>query len=78
MWNGAVHLHIFMYTLMTYIYEYILSLHVFQPAPAPPKNKRAKKSDPIVEDSKKYDSSGVSSDEEPSNYEVMYIYIYNK
>ena len=58
-----------------YIHEYILSLNVFQPAPAPPKNKRAKKSDPIVEDSKKYDSSGVSSDEEPSNYEVMYIYI---
>ena len=59
-----------------------MSLNVFQPAPAPPKNKRAKKSDPIVEDSKKYDSSGVSSDEEPdeepSNYEVMYIYIYNK
>ena len=57
-------------------------LHVFQPAAAPPKSKRARQSDPIDEDSRRSDSSGVSSDEEPdeepSNYEVMYIYIYNK
>ena len=50
---------------------------MFQPAPAPPKNKRARKSDPIEEDSRRSDTSGVSSDEEPSNYEVMYIYIIN-
>ena len=52
---------------------------MFQPAAAPPKSKRARKSDPIDEDSRRSDSSGVSSDEEPdeepSNYEVMYIYI---
>ena len=51
---------------------------MFQPAAAPPKIKRARKSDPIDEDSRRSDdTSGVSSDEEPSNSEVMYIYVIN-
>jgi len=48
---------------------------VFQPAAAPPKNKRARKSDPIDEETKTPETSDVSSDEEPRggvlNSEVM-------